>query len=466
MAQRFYNPLTQIVDSAGVPLSGAQLFFYETGTSTKLDTYSDEPLSSANANPVVLDSLGRLPSDVWLKNQDYKVVLAPSTDTDPPTSAIWTADPVRSSDFDTFEKMTVGDGDPNGSVAGTASSAGVLPDVYWDFTNDILYYCTTTGNAAAAVWTALNAASATAAVPSPQGRLTVTSGVPVISTDSPDKASVFYMPYTGNLIPIYNGTSFIPTTFAELTLTLVAGHASGNIYDVYVWSESGVVTIGTSPVWSTITAGSGARGTGASTAELARVQGMLVNANAMTMTNSTNTFSVGANLGTYVGTILMSANGQVSCDTAFGQSKEWGVWNAYNRKPIVILIGDATATWAYATGTIRQSRATAGNALIVLTGLAEEWVDLDFRQKFVSSNAATTAAIGIGVNSTTAFSGQAGGGGSTPGGSHGVLLSARHMLPPGLGLNNINACEIGSGAGTNTFNGGQENMQLVAKYLG
>jgi hypothetical protein len=43
-------------------------------------------------------------------------------------------------------------GNPNGFVAGSQASVNNPPSVVWDYTNAILYFCTTTGNAAAAVW--------------------------------------------------------------------------------------------------------------------------------------------------------------------------------------------------------------------------------------------------------------------------------------------------------------------------
>ena len=88
MANRFTLPVSQELDGNGDPYAGAKLHFYETGTSTPLDTYSDSSLSTANANPVVADANGRF-SDIFLKTQDYKVVLKTSADV-----TIWTADPV------------------------------------------------------------------------------------------------------------------------------------------------------------------------------------------------------------------------------------------------------------------------------------------------------------------------------------------------------------------------------------
>ncbi len=88
MAIRLVNPNIQYLDGNGDPYSGGKLYFYESGTSTPLDTYSDSALSVANANPVVLDSAGRA-SAIFLKGQDYKVVLKTSADV-----TVWTEDPV------------------------------------------------------------------------------------------------------------------------------------------------------------------------------------------------------------------------------------------------------------------------------------------------------------------------------------------------------------------------------------
>ena len=88
MANRFTLPLSQELDGNGDPYSGAKLYFYETGTSTPLDSYSDSTLSTANANPVVADANGRF-GGIFLKTQDYKVVLKTSADV-----TVWTADPV------------------------------------------------------------------------------------------------------------------------------------------------------------------------------------------------------------------------------------------------------------------------------------------------------------------------------------------------------------------------------------
>lgn len=83
----------QYVDASGNPYSGAKLFFYAAGTTTKQNTYTTSVGDVANTNPVVLDSSGRTPYGVWLTaGANYKIVLAPANDTDPPTSPIFTED--------------------------------------------------------------------------------------------------------------------------------------------------------------------------------------------------------------------------------------------------------------------------------------------------------------------------------------------------------------------------------------
>jgi microcystin-dependent protein len=91
-AMLFYNPRPQYWIN-GALASGAKLFFYTVGTSTKKNTYTDATKVTANPNPIILDSQGRPANggtaiDIFLDGA-YRVVLAPSTDTDPPTNAVW-----------------------------------------------------------------------------------------------------------------------------------------------------------------------------------------------------------------------------------------------------------------------------------------------------------------------------------------------------------------------------------------
>jgi len=482
MANRFFNPNEQFVDSTGLPYAGGSLAFYASGTSTPLNTYSDSALTIANTNPVVLNSDGYPTTAVFLQNLAYKVVLS-----DVNSNVIWTADPVYASDYSTRAKLTSGAGSPNGSVAGTAGSTGIGADTYWDTVNNILYVCTQTGTTSTAVWTAINSSSAAAIVPPPQGYLTPTSGTPVITSDVISQGSLVYTPYVGNIVPIYTGTSFSPTVFTELTLTLSSSQAANTIYDVFVFNNSGALTLVTGPAWTSSTAGSCARGTGAGTTQLSRLSGIWVNTVAMTGRNASSTYSIPANQATYLGSIhIDTAAGQISCLVSYGQNRKWAIWNAYNRVPIKLTCGDGTTSWSYSTSTFRASNATpaaysssafnypvgtACNGGVVFMGLAEEEVDMRFVQH-VHCNVNGTSIIpqnGIGINSITSPSGKTGfgGGSQSTTGTFDNDLVAEFYLAPTLGITNI-CCMEGNtvSGGTATWNGAITNMMLSMVWRG
>lgn len=297
----------------------------------------------------------------------------------------------------------------------------------------------------------------------PQGYLNLANDAtnPIQTGDVSAATAVYYTPYEGNLAPIYNGTLLKNFSFSQMTLTLVANHTASTLYDAFLFLNAGVVTIGTGPAWNTSTAGAGARGTGAGTTELQRVNGLWTNKNSMTLRNGATTYAgIAANQATYLGSIFIdTAAGQVTCHRTYGQSRKWGVWNAYNRLPVFLKCGDATASWTYNSATIRQSRATAGNTLAVFCGLAEEVFDIRFNQT-MNANAGI-AFSAIGWNSTTVQSGQYGLSVVTAAGSESVMATFQQV--PSLGLNNVNALESGN-AGPPTFFGAEAQMCLMAFY--
>lgn len=63
---------TQFTDSNGAPLAAGQVFTYVPGTTTPATTWQDSGLTTANTNPVVLDSAGR--ARIW-GNQCYREVV-------------------------------------------------------------------------------------------------------------------------------------------------------------------------------------------------------------------------------------------------------------------------------------------------------------------------------------------------------------------------------------------------------
>lgn len=80
--------IQQFKDNNGNPLISGQLFTYVAGTSTPQPSYTDATGTSANTNPVILNSRGEAP--LWLiPGQFYKLVLLDASGV-----LIWTADQV------------------------------------------------------------------------------------------------------------------------------------------------------------------------------------------------------------------------------------------------------------------------------------------------------------------------------------------------------------------------------------
>ena len=239
----------------------------------------------------------------------------------------------------------------------------------------------------------------------PQGRLTLSTGVPVPIANTTGATSIYYTPYNGNLIPIYNGTTFIPTTFAELTNTTTdntkspAAVAANSNYDLFAWSDAGTIRLGRGPLWTSDTA----RGTGAGTTELQMLSGILTNKVAITN-------GPAANRGTYVGTVRSDGSSQlnwhVGAVAASGTAALLNVWNAYNRVTVQGLVGDTTDSWAYSTNTIRPANNSSTMRASFLQGLQEDAFSAEYAAQWTNDTTSRYGIAGIGYDSTTAFSGR------------------------------------------------------------
>ena len=323
----------------------------------------------------------------------------------------------------------------------------------------------------------------TSSVSAPQGYLTLSNDPanPIITADVTGATTVYYTPYVGNQVPIYNGVAFVPFTFSQLQLTLTANFLANTIYDVCIFANNGSPTLVAGPAWSNSTAGAGVRGTGANSAQLARVQGFWVNAVSMIGTNGGSSFSIAANQCSYVGSISIDSTlGQVSAYRSYGQNRKFGVWNAYNRVPIILKAGDPVANWGYSSATVRASNGNSANVVTLFTGLAEEMTDAQFFQQLQISGTGIPstngqAHIGIGLNSVTTNSGtnftieyQFSPSSGTFTYVSIAVAKARYLAPPMLGINNFQATESTPQAtsATVTYFGTEPSMLLSVGYRG
>lgn len=449
MAVSVINPIDgRVVDANGIPYVGAKRYVYNAQTTTLRACFTDSALTIPAANPQISIADGTFPR-VYTAPGTYKIrqetsadilIGAEVDDIDSGLSAGSVALPIAN----------------GGTGATTAAAARANLDVPSNSELAAISASIATFTAALANLAAF-----------PQGRLTLTSATPVLATSVSAATTVYYTPYTGRLCPVYDGAQFNLKVFAELSLVLNVNHVLNSIYDVYVIDDAsdGVVLV-TSPAWSNIAAGSGSR---SGTCDITKLQGLWVNSAQLTMRNGGTTYTVAANRGTYVGSLYMDGTaGQVSCLLSYGQSRKWGVWNAYNRVPIVLQVGDATASWTYGGTTVRASNSASANSATVFCGLAEEFVSSDFVQNISSNTTGSQVLIGIGFNTTTAFSAYAPSIYMPNGATSGKLgTAARYIAPPALGINVITCLEnfpVASGVGN--FNGGSDDMLMTAQWRG
>lgn len=440
MALQITKPYVHVEDGNGNPYVGAKLYVYTPETTTLAAVYTDDDLTDPASNPATSDAAGNFPR-LYIAAGTYKLRAEKSNG-----GLIWEED-----NIDTGLSAGTGALPINRGGTGATTAAAARSNLDVPSNSELTALASSIASLSSAIQSI---------VAQPQGYLTPTSGTPVITTGVTAGTSVFYTPDTGNLVPIYDGVQFNATQFPELTLTLNSNHVANGIYDCFIINDSSAgVLLVTGPVWNTVTAGSGARGTGAGTSELGRTNGVLTNANAMTARNGATTYSVAANRATFVGSIAIDGTaGQITCHRAWGQSRKWSISNCYNRRPVFLKAGDVTSTWTYGTGTYRPANNSTNNKLTFFNCLAEEQVELYYMQKATSTQSSASA---IGFNSTTATSGR-----TIETFLNNCDAVAHYLAPPSLGLNVVTALEqVPSGTGSATFYGGSEtNMLLEALW--
>lgn len=278
----------------------------------------------------------------------------------------------------------------------------------------------------------------------PQGRLTLTSNTPVMTADATAQSTIYYAAYQGDRLPWYDGQGWTSVEFSsELSVTLDATNtASGNLYDLFGYVNSGTPVMCYGPAWTNSTTRSTA---------IAQLNGLWVNSSSMTCRNSSSTtYTVGADKGTYLGTFYATAAGQtgVSCKPAAaanGANNFIGLWNAYRRVPVSCVDVQSTQSYVNATqtwGPAGPSGAYVGFRVTFVDGLGQSPAYCDY-----TSNAETTATsrfpfVGCDQNSTTATPVVIGSAASAA--SSGGQLTARENFAPVMGLNYYQAMQSGT----------------------
>lgn len=417
-------PVTQFVDTNGVPLSGGLLYACVAASAcpgTPLATYSNSILTVPNTNPVVLDAAGR--ATVYLSPATYKFVLQTSA-----AVTVWTQDNVAAlapwnlntvagrvvytapttltiaastvTPINNVHAIDTSGGAANlntltisGSVSSgmtvylTANNGGANPVTVrtglgnivmagGDYLMDgptkwisLILKGTTWYELARAGTTILQDVSANSF------RLSLTTGLCVTTADvtGASAVTIFWTPCTGNTIALYDGVAtwnLVATNEISIAIPAVAGQ----MYDVFVYSNAGVATL-----------------------ELAAWTNDTTRATALTTQNGVKVKS-GATTRRYLGSFRTT--------TVVGQTEDSFlrrfVWNYYNRVRRPLRVTYNTDTWNYSLAVWRQVDGFLANQLDIVIGVAEVSVDIIAVGMSWNSTSLVVAFTGIGEDSTAA----------------------------------------------------------------
>lgn len=246
-------------------------------------------------------------------------------------------------------------------------------------------------------------------------RCTLTSGTSVTTADVTAATSVYVTPHSGNRMALYTGTVWRHLTASEITVTVPSTTAT--IYDLFCRINSGAVACDTT-AWTNDTTRATA---------LAKQDGVYIKSGDTTRRYLCSFRTTG-----------------VSGQTEDSLAKRY-LWNYYHRvlRPMQAL--EATDSWSYNTATIRQANASAANQLDYVQGVSEGAVKAWIRVTYVNATSGNDAAVGVGVDSTTTFSGLRGRGES---GGTNEFQAASYLGFPGVGRHFLSWNEWGEGAAT------------------
>ncbi len=173
-----------------------------------------------------------------------------------------------------------------------------------------------------------------------QGRLSLSSGTPVTSSDVTSAGTVYLTPYSGDLVELYvAGRGWRPFELSEVSVSL-SGVVTGKNVDLFLYHDGSSLAL-EKAVWTSDS----------------------VRASALALQNGRQIKSGDASR-LYVGTCRTAGLG-VTEDSA---EKRW-LWNAFNQVPRYLFKGEDAAAYAYTGATWRAANNDSGNRLDILCGL-------------------------------------------------------------------------------------------------
>jgi hypothetical protein len=217
----------------------------------------------------------------------------------------------------------------------------------------------------------------------PGGRLTLTTAVPVTTSDVTGATTVYYTPYVHDRIALWSGAYWQVIQFAETSHAL-GTVTSGKNYDVFGYLDSGALAL-EKLVWTNDTS----------------------RATAITLQDGRYCKS-GDKTRLYLGTFRSTSTTQTE-DSAGGTTSQAGgkrfLWNAYNRVKRDIKVFEGTDSWTYNTAAWRLANAATvpSNCCEFVIGIASDNACAKLIQMAYASSG--YGHVGIGYDATNARTG-------------------------------------------------------------
>lgn len=252
-------------------------------------------------------------------------------------------------------------------------------------------------------------------------RLSLTTGVPVTTTDAIGASTLYLTPYTSERVSLRTGGVWTPYSVPQVSLAL-SGLTSGKLYDVFLYDNAGTPALVLSAAWTNDTTRADA---------ISRVDGAWV--------LSSN------NAKLHVGTIY--ATGTTTTEDSIAKRY---VWNRYNQVPRTMYCAESTASWTYnaVVPNWQAANASSANALLYVCGDAGTYAEASVATLgSTASGSNQDCAVGVGVDSTTVSSAQGVNGGNALNsvlGSPAMPLRADYAGYPGLGAHKLYWLEAGA----------------------
>ena len=265
----------------------------------------------------------------------------------------------------------------------------------------------------------------------PGGRITLESGVPVSTSNQTSKSTIYYTPYAHDWVRLYDGTRPKLYQFTERSLSL-SGLTSGKNYDVFLYDNSGTLTLELSAAWTNDT----------------------TRADALAWQDGVGYVKSGTATRLWLGTIRTTST--TTTEYSFEVGSQSGgksfVWNAYNRVRRSISVYDSTNSWTYTTtNTWRQANGATGNKVEFVCGMPASYAAFVIGHCLHSASN-VVACVAVGQDSTTVATGRRSGVAFTGAQSTSVCGSAKGDV--GIGYHYLAWLEAtGASSGTLTWYG-------------